>query len=155
MTAIVTGSLVLLPLAFEASAQMRDTQRDTQRSGSDKDKMRTAWNKPADVMESKKLIGARIKGADGKDVGEIDQLMVNQKDGKISHVVIGKGGVAGIGETKVVVPWSDLQVRWDRDTPVVSVDAAALEQAPRYEARAADRDRAPSASPSTTTTPSR
>lgn len=151
VTAIMTASLVL-PLTFEATAQQRDTQppRDVQRNADrDRDQMRSAWTRPADVMESKKLIGARLKGADGKDLGEIDQLLVNQKDGQISHVVVGKGGIAGIGETKVVVPWSDLQVRWDRDTPVVSIDATALERAQRYEARGVDRDRAPSASPST------
>jgi len=137
VTAIMTASLVL-PLAYGASAQPRDTQ----------DKNRPAWTRPADVMESKTLIGARVKGVDGKDLGEIDQLLVNQGDGKISHVVIGTGGFAGIGESKLVMPWSDLQVRWDGDEPMVTVDTAALDRAQRYEAR--DRDRAPAASPSTT-----
>lgn len=145
VTAIVTASLVL-PLAFDVSAQQRDTQ-DRPREA-DKDKNRPAWSKPADVVEAKKLMGARVKGADGKDVGEIDQLLVNQSDGKVSHVVIGKGGFAGLGETKVVMPWSDLHVRWDGDKPMVSVETAALDRAQRYEAR--DRERAPAASPSTT-----
>lgn len=143
VTAIATASLVL-PLAFTVAAEQKsEMQRDS-------DKMRTAWTKPADVVESKKLIGARVKGADGKDVGEIDQLLVNQDDGKISHVVIGKGGFAGIGETKLVLPWSDMKVRWEDDKAVVSVDAAALDRAHRYEVRDRDRDRAPAASPTTT-----
>jgi sporulation protein YlmC with PRC-barrel domain len=141
VTAIVTASLVL-PLAFDASAQQRETTREA-----DKDKNRPAWSKPADVVEAKKLMGARVKGADGKDLGEIDQLLVNQSDGKVSHVVIGKGGFVGVGETKLVMPWSDLKVRMDGDKPMVSVDTAALDRAQRYEAR--DRDRAPAASPST------
>lgn len=145
VTAIATASLVL-PLALNASAEQKSEKSEMHR---DSDKMRTAWTKPADVVESKKLIGARVKGADGKDVGEIDQLLVNQDDGKISHVVIGKGGFAGIGETKLVLPWSDMKLRWEDNKAVVSVDTAALDRAQRYEARDRDRDRAPSASPTT------
>lgn len=150
MALLVTSLTV--PLALEASAQQtpgerRDTQREMQR-----DTQRQAWQKPADAVESNKLIGARVKGADGKDVGEIDTLIVD-KDGKVSHVVVGYGGVAGIGETKVVVPWSDVRMSWDRDrdNPVVTMDATTLQRAPRYEPRAVrDRDRTPAASPTTT-----
>ncbi|MGH7312308.1 MAG: PRC-barrel domain-containing protein [Candidatus Rokuibacteriota bacterium] len=140
---------LMLPLAFDVSAQQpapgerRDTQRDARGP---------AWQKPAEAVESGKLIGARVRGADGKDVGEIDQLIVS-KDGKVSHVVVGKGGVAGIGETKVVVPWSEVKMSWDRDrdNPVITMDAAALDRAPRYERRAArEGDRPPAASPATT-----
>jgi hypothetical protein len=67
-----------------------------------------------------------------------------------SHVVIGLGGIAGVGEKKVVVPWSDLKL-----APVaagkknaVTMDAAKLESAPRYDrAAAAHLDAAPAASP--------
>src|SRR5262245_25515505 len=147
----MTASLVL-PLAFEASAQNRDTTTPstTQRgaySDKDKDKNRAVWHRSADMVETKKLIGAKVKGADGKDVGEIEQLVVNQMDGKVTHAIIGKGGVAGIGETKVVVPWSEVKTRWDRDKLVASVDSMALDRAPKHEAR--ESDRAPAASPST------
>src|SRR5262245_32526170 len=123
-----------LPLAWDASAEQHNKG--------------AAWQKPADAMESNKLIGAKVKGTDGKDVGEIDGLIVS-KDGKVSHVIVGKGGVAGVGETKVVLPWSDVKLSSERDQLVVTMDKAALDRAPRYERRA-ESDRTPSASPSTT-----
>jgi sporulation protein YlmC with PRC-barrel domain len=136
---------LILPLGFDAAAQQSTTTGDMKR-----DSQRAAWQKPAEAMESTKLIGARVKGADGKDVGEIDSLVVS-KDGKVSHVIVGKGGVAGIGETKVVVPWSDVKVGFDRDrdNPVITMDPAALDRAPKYERRAARDDRTPAASPGT------
>jgi sporulation protein YlmC with PRC-barrel domain len=146
--ALLLTSLTV-PLALDASAQQtpgeqrdRQMQRDTQRQ---------AWQKPADAVESSKLIGAKVKGADGKDVGEIDALIVDT-DGKVSHVVVGRGGVVGIGETKVVVPWSDVKMSWDRDrdNPVITMDSTALERAPRYERGAIrDGERTPAASPAT------
>ena len=106
------------------------------------------WKHQAGVYETKDIIGTRIKTADGKDLGEIDQLLID-RNGRVSHVVIGVGGLAGVGEKKVVVPWSDVKF-----APVaegknaITMDQAKLERAPRYE-RAARSDVAPATSPRT------
>jgi hypothetical protein len=82
-------------------------------------------------------------------VGEIDQLIVDPSDGKITHVVLGRGGLLGVGEQKVVLPWSDLQIQADPDNRnrwVAMTDQTKIDSAPRYEAR---RDAPPAASPAT------
>jgi hypothetical protein len=120
-----------------ADTPMRDTARDTQAP---------AW-KHAGLHETKDIIGTRIKSAEGKDLGEIDQLLID-RNGKVSHVVIGVGGLAGVGEKKVVVPWSDLKfapVTEDKKN-AITMDATKLERAPRYD-RSARSDAAPAASP--------
>jgi hypothetical protein len=66
------------------------------------------WKNETGLHETKDIIGTRIKNTAGKDLDEIDQLLID-RNGKISHVVIGLGGIAGVGEKKVVVPWSDLK----------------------------------------------
>ena len=35
--------------------------------------------------------------------------MLIDRNGKVSHVVVGVGGLAGVDEKKVVVPWSELK----------------------------------------------
>jgi len=102
----------------------------------------------ANHLDSKKVICMRIKGADGKDLGEIDQLIMNMSSGKITHAIVGLGGLAGVGEKHVVVPWSDLKFTRDGDKTVVTMDRAKLEAAPRF-TRDSDRDRVPAASPAT------
>lgn len=127
-------------LAIDAVAQQNPAPRESH----------PAWTMPASAVESGKLIGARIKNAADKDMGEIDALIVNPMDGKITHVVVGKGGLAGVGETKVVVPWSELKIRTEKDKVVVSVDQATLDRAPKYDKRqAAERPVPPAASPRT------
>jgi len=109
------------------------------------------WKNEPGLHETKDIIGTRIKNTAGKDLGEIDQLLID-RNGKISYVVIGLGGIAGVGEKKVVVPWSDLKF-----APVaagkknaITMDEAKLETAPRYDrAAAAHLDAAPAASPRT------
>jgi hypothetical protein len=105
-----------------------------------------AWKADAGLPETKDIIGTRIKNTAGKDLGEIDQLLID-RNGKVSHVVVGLGGVAGVGEKKVVVPWSELKF-----APVaagkknaITMDEARLESAPRYDRT----DVAPAASPRT------
>jgi sporulation protein YlmC with PRC-barrel domain len=129
--------LVTAPLV--ASAQ-------TTRPADTRDAKAPAW-KQGGLFETKDIIGTRIKSVDGKDLGEVDQLLID-RNGKVSYVVIGLGGVAGVGEKKVVVPWSDLKF-----APVTegkknanTMDAAKLEKAPRYD-RSARLDSAPAASP--------
>jgi len=109
------------------------------------------WKNEPGLHETKDIIGTRIKNTAGKDLGEIDQLLID-RNGKISYVVIGLGGIAGVGEKKVVVPWSDLKF-----APVaagkknaITMDEAKLETAPRYDrAAAAHMDAPPAASPRT------
>ncbi|HUF90750.1 MAG TPA: PRC-barrel domain-containing protein [Candidatus Limnocylindria bacterium] len=111
---------------------------------------RAAWTAPAGVHTSSDLIGARIKNAEGKDVGEIDQLIIDPTSGNVTHVVVGVGGLLGIGETKVVVPFSDIKLgAYQGAKPVVTMDAATLDSAPRFERRQAARDLTPAASPRT------
>jgi sporulation protein YlmC with PRC-barrel domain len=116
------------------------------------DKDRPAWKPDTASVDSKHLIGMEIRTPDGKKAGEVDQLIVNRTDGKITHAVVGLGGVAGVGESKVVVPWRQLKLVHDSkkaNDVFGTIDRAALDRAPRYVAIDRDRDRAPAASPAT------
>ena len=105
-----------------------------------------AWKNDAGLHETKDIIGTRIKNAEGKDIGEVDQLLID-RNGKVSHVVIGLGGFAGMGEKKVVVPWSDLKFApvTQGKKNAITMDESRLDRAPYYERTAV----APAASPST------
>ncbi len=155
IAALITALAV--PVALDASAQQRQTdqpgqpgvqrpQQDMQRERDrdrDRDQQRQTWRAPEGVYASDRLIGTKVRSSDGQDLGEIDQLLVNASDGKVSHAVVGRGGFAGVGETKLVVEWSDLQIRRQQDRLVATIDQAKLAQAPRYE----EKELQPAASP--------
>ena len=127
-----------------ADKPAHETSRDTKAP---------AWKNTDALHETKDIIGTRIKNAEGKDLGEIDQLLIDTQSGKVSHVVIGLGGVAGVGEKKVVVPWSDLKFApaTEGKKNAITMDQAKLDSAPRYE-RTAHTESSPSASPATSPT---
>jgi sporulation protein YlmC with PRC-barrel domain len=147
LTAMTVASIVGFGLASGALAQTPTPSQPP--PARDRSESRPAFQKPSDVVESKRLIGVRVKDAQNKDIGEIDQLLVDPQSGRVTHAVIGVGGMLGIGESHVVVPWSEVKLSRDRDNPdrtVVMMDRAALERAPRY---TSERDRVPATSPRT------
>ena len=114
-------------------------------------KDRPAFTVDTGHMDSKHLIGMKVNTPDDKHVGEIDHLIVNMRDGKVSHAIVGLGGLVGVGEKHVVVPWSQVKIRHDardRKDAVAIIDRNALDAAPRF--TGVERDRTPAASPSTT-----
>jgi sporulation protein YlmC with PRC-barrel domain len=134
--------------SLTASAQTRPTTETKP--------ARPAWAPQASAVEANKIVGMRAKNDQGKDIGEIAKLIVDQGEGRITHVVLGRAGVLGVGEQKVVLAWSDLKIQPDpknRNRIVAMVDQGKVDSAPRYEVRR-DREAVPAASPSTSQPPS-
>ena len=158
LVAALVPSILGLATA-DALAQQRPTTPPADRPAADRPAARTdagpAFTMPAGAYESDKIVGTKVKDAQGKDIGEIDALLIDSQEGKVTHVIIGKGGLLGVGEQKVVVPWSEVKMTTDKDGDrvAVTVDQAKLESAPRYQGRQAVRERAPAASPGTTRPP--
>ena len=70
--------------------------------------MFTNTQTPDQYLAQNNLIGAKIHGADGTIVGDIEDLIVNDYN-QIVGVIMGTGGFLGIGEKKVGVNLSALK----------------------------------------------
>jgi sporulation protein YlmC with PRC-barrel domain len=152
---VLTASLLALSLAATASAQTRPATDPTtpKQSTTGSEPQRQTWAPEAGAIESSRLVGMKVKSAQGKDVGEISQLIVDHSSGKITHVVVGKGGVLGVGEQRVALGWSDVKIQPDTDSRnrmVAVVEQSKLDGAPRYEARRDMPAASPASSPSST-----
>jgi sporulation protein YlmC with PRC-barrel domain len=82
------------------------------------------------AADAKSLIGMDVYGSDGKRVGEISNLLVDS-DGRVHAAVIAFGGFLGLGETKVAVPWGELNAANDRVTVNMSEDQ--IKAAPHWD----------------------
>jgi sporulation protein YlmC with PRC-barrel domain len=79
---------------------------------------KTQWRAP-------KLIGVGVYGSDDKQIGKIDDLLVD-RNGSAQTIVIGVGGFLGFGKKDVAVPFSAMQWR----TEARNVAAPAADQPP-------------------------
>ena len=81
---------------------------------------KTQWRAP-------KLVGVGVYGPDDKQIGKIDDLLMD-RNGAAQTVVIGVGGFLGFGKKDVAVPFSAMQWRTeprkmpatDQPTPMTS-----------------------------------
>lgn len=96
------------------------------------------------MIDSKSLIGSTVRSSDGKDVGKVERLMIDPKDGRVRTVVITMGGTLGVGGNAVAMAWDQVKVAQDQGKLVVMVEQQALDQAPKASGKSS-----PSASPST------
>jgi sporulation protein YlmC with PRC-barrel domain len=88
-------------------------------------------------FSAERLIGMTLRSAQGEDLGEISDLLID-RDGNVTGVVVGVGGFLGIGRRDVGVSWDALELTTDEDgEPVaqVEIDRATLRNAPRLEIR--------------------
>jgi sporulation protein YlmC with PRC-barrel domain len=134
MRSIALSVAVLVPLVFGGNAALAAGQKKAVsehpapfRQVEDMDKLRD-WR-------GSKLIGSHVKDKAGRDIGKIEDLLV-ERDGRITHAVLSFGGLLGVGDRLYVVPWSTMRVeRTDKDNVTVMLDNVKkedLEKAPRY-----------------------
>jgi sporulation protein YlmC with PRC-barrel domain len=92
----------------QSDQQKQNQQRYQQPNQSGVDRNTTpsaqAWNKPTQAVKASEVIGKEIQGALGKEIGEINDLLIDLPQGRIAGVVIGVGGILGVGEKDRVVP---------------------------------------------------
>jgi sporulation protein YlmC with PRC-barrel domain len=81
------------------------------------------------LVDANSIIGATVR-SQGKDIGKVERLMVDPKDGRVRSVVIQMGGTLGVGGKSASMPWESVKVAQDGDRIIVSAEQQMLEQAP-------------------------
>ena len=96
----------------------------------------TAKNRPyageAMGRQLDQLIGQRVKDPQGKEVGDVENVLV-APDGRVAGLVVEWGGLAGLGARQVAVPWRDVQVAPDGRQVTVNATRDQLEKLPKYD----------------------
>ena len=88
-------------------------------------------NQTSNAVRASKLIGATVKNKAGDSIGEISDLLVSP-GANISTAVVAVGGVLGIGEKKIAVPYKSFSVSPDGNTLYLDMTADQLKSMPAY-----------------------
>ena len=87
-----------------------------------------------DDKRASKLIGTTVQTATGDNIGEINELILDNS-GKVAAVVVGVGGFLGIGEREVALSYGSLRMNVDangRSIATVATTKDALKSAPQW-----------------------
>jgi sporulation protein YlmC with PRC-barrel domain len=85
------------------------------------------------VLSLNTLTGYKVQNAAGEDLGKIDDLVVDQKSGRVLYAVLAFGGILGIGNRLAAVPWRRLRLREYQKAFLLNIDQETLQHAPTFD----------------------
>lgn len=93
-------------------------------------------NESHSLIAADKVEGTYVYDASGESIGTVHDLMIDKVSGKVAYVVLSSGGILGIGDKRIPLPWGALTYDTDKGGYVTSISRDTLTTAPAY----ADQD---------------
>ncbi len=85
------------------------------------------------LMGADTLIGDDVYNQYEEDLGDIKEIMLDVKTGRVSYAVLSFGGFLGLGEKLFAVPWSALKLDYENKRFILNIEKERLENAPGFD----------------------
>ncbi len=119
-----------------ADTAMNSPKAGTNRAASGtftRDTLRHDFPAPRRWQKAGDLIGKNVKNTAGENLGEIEDMAIDMKSGRILYGVLSYGGVMGIGDKLFAVPWQSLKLADDYKTITLNVTKDQLKNAKGFD----------------------
>ena len=90
------------------------------------------------LMGADTLIGDAVVNHKDEELGDIKEIMLDMRNGKVGYAVMSFGGFLGVGEKLFAVPWNALKLDTTKHRFVLNIERDRLNDAPGF-----DKDRWP------------
>jgi sporulation protein YlmC with PRC-barrel domain len=86
-----------------------------------------------ELMGAETLIGSDVYNRKGEDLGDIKEIMLDMRTGRVAYAVLSFGGFLGMGGKLFAVPWAALTLDTENKRFALDVDKARLSSAPGFD----------------------
>lgn len=86
-----------------------------------------------ELMGAETLNGNDVYNHKDENLGDIKEIMLNMRTGRVSYAVLSYGGFFGVGEKLFAVPWEALKLDAVNKRFVLNVEKESLEKAPGFD----------------------
>ena len=84
----------------------------------------------ASLISAGKVQGTNVYNTQGENLGEVYDVMIDKRSGKIAYAVMSFGGFLGVGNNYHPLPWNTLKYDTRQEGYVVGLTKQQLEGAP-------------------------
>ena len=85
------------------------------------------------VLSASSLEGDKVKNAQGEDLGNVKDIMINTERGQVQYYVLSFGGILGMGDKLFAIPPQAIAVDTQEECLILNVDKDKLENAPGFD----------------------
>ena len=83
-------------------------------------------------LSATSLNGTNVVNFQGKDIGHIEDMMIDLNTGRILYAVLSFGGILGIGNKLFAVPFESFSIDQKDEKFILDIDKDRLEDAPGF-----------------------
>lgn len=84
-------------------------------------------------MSASTLTGDDVYNLQDEKLGDVKDIMLDMRTGKVAYAVLSFGGFLGMGEKLFAVPWAALKLDTDNKRFTLNADKERLENAPGFD----------------------
>ena len=85
------------------------------------------------LLTASSICDISVKNIEGKDIGDIKELVIDWNDGKVAYAVLSFGGFMGLGEKLFAIPLNQFSFNSADKECVLNVSKEHLENAPGFD----------------------
>jgi sporulation protein YlmC with PRC-barrel domain len=86
-----------------------------------------------EMMSVDTLVGNDVYNEEGEALGDIKDIMLDMRSGRVAYAVLSFGGFLGVGQKLFAVPWEALALDTTKKRFVLNVEKGRLKDAPGFD----------------------
>jgi sporulation protein YlmC with PRC-barrel domain len=85
------------------------------------------------VVSTSKIIGRAVVNHQNEHLGNVLDLVIDAREGRVAYIVLSFGGFMGMGNKLFAMPWKAFECSTTEDKFILNVEKRKLETAPGFD----------------------